>query len=170
MSSKYRSVENIKYRMKVLGVDLEKHIASILNRWENGFNFVPHDWKAFSWDLKFSGRFCIDTSLAKRFQEKGTLSWRQTNDKSSLHVLFRKGKPYPQYKRIIKYYQIHLDSVSVVAGQDESGKCYYAIDHLAKHNIVDKWKLPFIVPDRKGLRVGIRFSLHSTKIVKSDIV
>ena len=157
MSSKSRAIENIKYRMKVLGVDLEKHIAAVVNRWDNGFNFIPNDWKAFAWALRYSGRFCIDTSIAERFQEKGTLSWRQTGDKSSLHVLFRKGKPYPQYEKVIEYYQIHVDSVSVVAGQDKAGKCYYAIDLLAKHNIVDKWKLPFIVPDREGTRIGIRF-------------
>lgn len=155
-----KPVTIIKYRMKVLGVDLNKHISEVTNSWEDttlGFNFIPKDWEAFAWALRNSGQFCIDTAIAHKFQKKGSLSWREVNKDSSMHVLLCKGKPYTKYKKVVTYYQLHIDSVSVVAGTDRAGKCYYALDQLAKHNIVDKWKLPFVVPDREGLRLGIRF-------------
>ena len=157
MATKKNAIEAIRFRMQVLGIKLDDHVNTVLNSWENGFNFIPNDWKAFAWALRFSGSFCVDETIAQRFQERGSVSWRQVGDNSSLHVLLRKGKPYSTYKKIVKYYQIHIDSVSVVTGQDDVGKCNYAVDLLAKHNIVDKWKLPFIVPDRGGTKLGFRF-------------
>lgn len=156
--------ETAKYRMNGIGISLEKYAdeKSILNSWSNGFNFVPKtDWKDFADELQKSGRFCIDTGVAARFQ-KGALSWREigSGTRDGMHVLFKKGKPYPTYAKTIIYFQIHIDSISPTNAQSQ-GQCSYSKvtdwDNVWNHAAVDLLHLPLVLPDKEGFKLGFRF-------------
>lgn len=154
--------EIVKYRMRAIGIDLEKYVGSELNSWSIGFNFIPKtDWKEFAWALRNSGHFCIDTGFAERLH-KGALSWREigSGNRSGMHVLFRKGKPYKEYPKKIIYLEIHIDSISPTNAQAK-GQCSYTIadlDNIWNHAAVDWLHLPLVLPSKEeGLRLGIRF-------------
>ena len=158
----------IKKRMLTLGIDLDEHIKEpdgVLNSWANGFNFIPNDWMAFAWALHRSGRFCVPGADitgamdAGRFQ-KGHPSWREDEKDSSLHVIYHIGKPWSTYEKVIRYYQIHIDSVSVVAGKDEAGKCLYDWSSLGTHALVDLLHLPFVLPEESKKSKSLQFGFH----------
>jgi hypothetical protein len=167
--SKDTITDIVKYRMQTLGINFGKHLKDgkktlphgssspgLLNTWDNGFRFIPIDWKALATDLHSSGRFCMETDLGQKFQ-KGAVAWREVERDTSMHVLYRKGEPYKGYGKSVGYYEIHIDSVPV-ATRGNSGKCSYDPGSLAQHAVTDLHHLPFIVPSKTaGLTFGIRF-------------
>lgn len=156
--------EIVKCRMGTLGIALGKYAdpGAEINSWANGFNFVPKtDWKEFASALTSSGRFCVDTGLAARLQ-KGALSWREiaSGDRSGMHVLYRKGKPYKEYPKVVSYFQIHIDSISPTSQRTGRIASYglQDLDNIWNHAAVDLLHLPIVLPSKEeGLRLGVRF-------------
>ena len=153
-----KTVVSIKNRMKQLGVDLDKYVDRITNKWDStpaGFGFTCKDNNAYTrlrnaliQNSHFGGDSMIGGS-----QHHG-ISFREVNKFDSLHVILS-----TKADRIGATCSIHLDSVSVVTGRDsKNGQVIYDPGKVLQHLATDLLHTPLIMPSReRGIVFGFRF-------------
>jgi len=152
------------YRTKTRGLDLGKHIQTAVNQggilasWNStpaGFKFAVKDLRALNLDLAINVSFAADTSLGQRFQTGA--SWREVGRSDSLHLVLYGNGYEDTLKTRLDYANVHLDSVSPVAGSS-SGKCIYNGANVVQHVLTDLWHTRLIARGtNKGPMIGFRF-------------
>ena len=132
--------------MSTLGIGLDKYIDSVINVWNAGFRFRCKTINEFAMAIIQNHKFCADSSIGG--SQHGGVSWREVNRLDSMHVIISK-----------KYCEVHIDSVSVVAGRDaKTRKCNYNYGTVLNHLMIDLKRWPVILPSNKqGLVIGFRF-------------
>lgn len=138
-----QTVLELKARIKRLGIDLDRHIGEVTNKWDKtprGFAFVcwtDSEIQSLCQALDRCAKIGRDAVLSQMFQ-KGA-SWREVNPKDGLHILWLPGKPYSTYANpVTSYFNIHLDSVSV-CHQEAGGYCETNWPSVIDHWKKDKW-------------------------------
>jgi hypothetical protein len=153
-------VQRLKRSMQTKGINLDDHISEITNVYEvpKGFGFRCKDEASCTRlrdALMTNSNFAADTPLGGKLHSG--VSWREVTKLASLHVSLHK---VVVNKELVAGGDIHLDSVSVVAGRDESGKAIYDPGPWLQHMVADgpphaPW---LIVPTADGgIRLGLRF-------------
>lgn len=161
-----RTVISIKNRMKKLGVDLDRYIGQITNKWDTtprGFGFTCKDKNAYTalmgaliQNLHFGSDNMIGGS-----QHHGA-SFREVSEPDSLHIILST-RPDPSMSkpsdRLRATCSIHLDSVSVITGRDPTTKqVIYDPGKVLQHLATDLLHTPLIMPSSKGgIVFGFRF-------------
>src|SRR3990172_5617284 len=152
------TVENIKYRMKTLGIDMDAYIGSITDHWDStpqGFKFTCKDRKGLMMALIQNAQFAADTSLGGKMHQG--VSWREVSKSNSLHIIVRKGHA-TKGQSAVDTGTIHLDSVSVVAGRNPQTRgCLYDYGAVLQHVATDLKHARFIVPTSAG---GLVVCIH----------
>jgi hypothetical protein len=156
-----RTVALIKNRMKGLGIDLDKYIGEIGDKWSDtpsGFSFTCKDKAAYialMTAVVQNLRFGTDNMVGGS-QHQG-VSFREVNQPDSLHIVL---STRPDPKDPVKATcSIHLDSVSVVLGRDSTtGQVNYDVGKVFQHLATDLKHTPLIVPGgEQGIVFGFRF-------------
>ena len=153
-----RTVVSIKGRMKRLGIDLDRYIGQITNKWDStpaGFGFTCSDKKAYLAlmdALVQSLRFGSD-SMVGGSQHTGA-PFREFGQPDSLHIILST-RPDPAGATC----SIHLDSVSVATGIDpKTRQVIYDPGKVLQHLATDLLHTPLIMPSSEGgIVFGFRF-------------
>jgi hypothetical protein len=153
-----RTVVSIKNRMKNLGMDMDRYIGQITNKWDSipsGFGFTCKDNKAYAdlmGALVQNANFGADSMIGGS-QHRGA-SFREVGQPDSLHVILST-RPDPSGATC----SIHRDSVSVVTGIDpKTGQVIYDPGKVLQHVATDLLHTPLIMPSsRDGIVFGFRF-------------
>jgi hypothetical protein len=163
---KDRTVVRIKNRIKTLGIDLDRYIGEVTNKWDDtpsGFGFTCKDnanYRALMDALVQSSSFGSDSMLGSS-QHLGA-SFREINQPDSLHIVLST-RPDPSMSKpsdpVRATCSIHLDSVSPVAGRDsKTGQVVYDPGKVLQHLATDLKHTPLIVPSGEGgIVFGFRF-------------
>jgi hypothetical protein len=160
-----RTVVVIKSRMQRLGVDLDRYIGEITNKWDvvpSGFGFTCKNKSAYMDlmdDLVQNQRIASDSMMGGS-QHQGA-SFREAGQPDSLHIILST-RPDPSMSkptdRIRATCSIHLDSVSVVKGRDSNGHAIYDYGKVLQHVATDLKHTPLIMPSSEGgIVFGFRF-------------
>jgi hypothetical protein len=161
-----RTVVSIKNRMKALGIDLDRYIGVVTNKWDDtpgGFGFTCKDkasYSALMFALVQNLNFGSDSMLGGS-KHLGA-SFREVNSANSLHIILS-SRPDPSMSKpsdpVRATCSIHLDSVSPVAGRDpKTGLIIYDTGKVLQHLATDLKRTPLIVPSsEQGLVFGFRF-------------
>jgi hypothetical protein len=153
-----RTVVSIKNRMKGLGIDLDRYVGQITNKWDStpaGFGFTCKDKNAYTalmGALIQNIHFGSDSMIGGS-QHQG-VSFREVNQFNSLHIILS-----TRSNRVGATCSIHLDSVSVVTGMDsKTGQVIYDNGKVLQHLATDLLHTPLIMPSSEaGIVFGFRF-------------
>jgi hypothetical protein len=152
------TVVSIKNRLKRLGVNLDRYIGQITNKWDStpaGFGFACKDQLAYTAlmnALVLNTNFGTDNMIGGS-QHHG-VSFREVNQVDSLHIVLST-RPDSMGATC----SIHLDSVSVAADRDpKTGQVIYDTSQVLQHLATDLLHTPLIVPSGEhGIVFGFRF-------------
>jgi hypothetical protein len=159
-------VDSHKRRLKSRHVNLDTHIQKEVNdggiicSWQNnpsGFKFACKDTKAFMTALIQSPFFAADTGIGQQFQTGA--SFREVSRPSGLHIIVFKNRYCKELDTKIAYANIHLDSVSPVAGRDQAtGSVIYEPGEVLDHVLRDLLHSPVTIRrGRRGAFAEFRF-------------
>ena len=139
-------VKGIKYRMSTVGIDLDKHIVSVINVWDKGFRFNCKNTDDFAIKMISNQNFCADSSIGGS-QHSGA-SWREAGKSDSMHIIISK-----------KYCEVHIDTINVVSARHaKTRQCVYHYGNVLDHLVTDLKRWPVIIPtSERGIKIGIRF-------------
>jgi hypothetical protein len=160
-------VDRLKQRAKCRGLDLDRHIqkeaaeGGIIAHWNStphGFKFLCKNFDELNLALALlKSVFAPDSALGQRFQTGA--SWREVSQPDGLHVIVFKNRYVDELRTKICYANVHLDSISPVAGADPStGRIRYEPGETIAHAMKDlKHSRVFVDTFKRGPQVGIRF-------------
>lgn len=160
------TVVSIKNRMKRLGVDLDRYIGQVTNKWDEaprGFGFTCKDRAAYTslmCALVQNGHFGAD-NMKGGSQHHGA-SFREVSQSDSLHIILST-RPDPNMSKpsdpVRATCSVHLDTVSVVLGRDPKNRqVIYDPGKVLQHLASDLKRTPLIVHGTKrGIVFGFRF-------------
>jgi hypothetical protein len=154
-----KTVLAIKNRAKAAGLDLDQYIDKITNTWSvtpMGFGFVlkAGGFQKILTALVANKSFGADSMIGGS-QHQG-VAYREDNRPDSLHIVVSQ-RPDPKMQGATC--SIHLDSVSVVSGIDQTtGQVQYDLGKVFQHVTSDLKHMPMVlVPGDEGVRFGFRF-------------
>ena len=167
--SGHPTVLMINNRLKQLGIDLDKYLGTITNKWPapQGFGFICADQlgeKALPPEKQQAYRKLMDAivqnqhfgsdSMVGGSQHQGA-SFREWGKPDSLHIILSR-TPDPVSKNTCS---VHLDAVSVAVSVDPKTRMVqYDYGKVLQHLATDLLNTPLIVPgSEQGLVFGFRF-------------